>query len=191
VHVAVQLLRAHRPRDVSRPEFRTERFGKQTARPEDALGVKRPFMGRLSTIRRLHLDETLDRSIVGRESEHSPNRGRYEQIALDMPEAPDEHFESSVGETLGHLARILVRLRMPMLMVIAVEYDQSRIARRNTAALLEIRDRARRLTATENHAAFLDTSRQTGIDPTRPTAENLPVASPFYIEEERAIGRAP
>ena len=113
MHISVQILSSHRTRNIAGPQFHTERLRQRATRPKHALRVQRVPCTRADTvrdllpgpvhcakrkvIRLLGLDAALHRSVFRSESQHPSNRGRNEQITLDVPQTPDKELEPPVA----------------------------------------------------------------------------------------------
>ena len=112
MHISVQILSSHRTRNIAGPQFNTERLRQRPTRPKDALRVQRVPCTRANAVRDLlpgpvlfaerkvirlvDLDAALHRSVFRSESQHPSNRGRNEQITLDVPQTPDKELEPPV-----------------------------------------------------------------------------------------------
>ena len=69
-------------------------------------------------------------------------------------------------------------------LIVPIENDEPGVAGPETAALLEIHDRTRGPTATENHRVSNDAGWEGGVDAPGPAFENLTIPRTFDIEDE-------
>ena len=125
------------------------------------------------------VDETLDPAIVRIQGEEPPDCGWYEQVALDVAQAPDEEVETG-----------LRRLEGDLLVVVPIEHDQAGQARASTSSLLEIRYRTGGLPTPENHGVLLDATDETrvgALDAPRPTLEELAIPGTLDVEHEISL----
>ena len=88
MNIRMKIFAPHRARNVTGTKTRPEHSRERSSRPKHAFSVKR--FGEVFGIG----EEALDSLILRIVPEHSPQRRRYEQVALDVALTPYEEFEA-------------------------------------------------------------------------------------------------
>jgi hypothetical protein len=123
----------------------------------------------------------IDSRIILRHPHHAANRGRNEQVALDMPKAPDEELESRLSAQAGVIL-------VGRVAIVPIEHHKAPEPTRGPTALAKIGDGPCRTATSENDRLTLDTAGQRGLCLACPTAENFPIARAFDVENEVVLG---
>ena len=100
-----------------------------------------------------------------------------EQIAFDMPKAPDEDLESMLVR--GRVGNFVLGC-----VVVPIEYDQTSQPHSGSASLAEVLQRARGTTTAKNNRIILDATRESGLCTPRPAAKDLAIAGSLHIKDE-------
>jgi hypothetical protein len=177
----MQIIDSHRSRDLSRSKFRSESQRERTTGPKDSLRVNRAGVPRdpRIVVYRVVRESEIDARIINRNPKQTPERGRNEQVALDMPQAPDEDLEPIL---LGCSIRNFVILRV----VVPVEHDQSPQPDPSPPALAKIGQSTCRAAAAQDHSALCDAASQAGLSTTGPALEDFAISRALDIEDEIA-----
>lgn len=182
MNVRVELVTAHRPRDLAGPQLDTERFAQRASGAEHALCVRSdtapPRDVRALGFHRLLLelfDPSRQRPVVGRVRRDPPNGGGHQQVAFDVTQRPDEELETGLEQAIVGV-RVVV--------IVSIEDDEARETGLRPTAPAKIVHRSRRPSTAQDYRAAFEGPAEDRGDVTRPARQDLAIPRPLDVENE-------
>ena len=172
--VFVQLLGAHSARDPAHVGAPAQLAGDGTLGTQQQLGVQLPQPLLLEALRQVLAQHLVQPAVAARPLERAPDRGRHQQVALDVPTAPGEEAEAGFGVARPDVLRADV----------AVQHAEAMGFGVLLALDAQVLDGARGPSAPEDHRRGDQGAGQHRRGAVRPAAQDVPVPRSLDVDEE-------